>query len=126
MPMEMKNRLVKIILNGRTPSTTLRLYSDSASSSPAMNAPSERESPSQAVPTAMARHRPSVPISSSSRLRERTIMSMSLGSTCLARIQPPPSIATVRAPESSSSAAPAFCCPESSGTSSIMGTMARS
>ena len=81
IPTEMKNRLVKTSLKGRMPSRTLRLYSDPESRSPARNAPRARERPSEAVPRAMAKHRPSTVMSMSSLLRVRSTSCMMRGTT---------------------------------------------
>ena len=79
MPTEMKNRLVKMSLKGRMPSSALKLYWDSAMNRPARNAPSARERPICAVASAMERHMAKVASRNISRLRVRAMTPNTLG-----------------------------------------------
>ena len=78
-----------------------RAHSDPESRSPARNAPRARERPSEAVPRAMAKHRPSTVMSMSSLLRVRSTSCMMRGTTWRARTQPPTRITSVRPAETS-------------------------
>src|SRR4030067_3453381 len=79
MPMDMKNRLEKVSLNGMTSVTIWLEYSDSDMASPAMNAPRARERPKREVTHAVPRHTSTMVRIKTSRFLSLTTWSNILG-----------------------------------------------
>lgn len=126
IPTEMKKILVKISLNGRTFSIMLTLYSDSARSKPAINAPKERDKPIEAVIRATEKQNPRTVMSISSRERVLTTANMRRGKMNL-----PNRITPIMTREFSPMVIRLSCrdnsnFPLRSGKRSMIGTMTRS
>ncbi len=110
------------------PSSALMLYSDSEMTNPARNAPSERDRPALEVRNAVARHRESVLMRKSSRLRVCTTRCNGTGTSLRAARNTSttrPSPFTVGQRNASPPPSPPAV-PARNGTSSIIGTTARS
>src|SRR6058998_1240128 len=126
IPIEMKNRLLKLSRKGKISAIAWWLYSDSEMISPAMNAPSARDRPANELSQAMPRHTKMMVITNSSRLRLRTTSTSRRGTryhaatriSSTARIALATDHTTVRSPASPS--------PPNTGVTTIIGTTARS
>src|SRR4030043_1418770 len=125
IPTEMKNRLLKTFLNGRISETTWWLYSDSARTTPARNAPKASDSPSNEVRRAMPRQMKSVAMRKTSRMRVLTTRWRTRGMRKRARTKAVPMARALNPNLRTMAPSETLWTLARTGTRAIMGTMAR-